>query len=161
MGNWMHGRNGPPEEARHWVLAIPSAADGISSGFFPWTLPPQRHGITGPLIYHLVPEWTHKKGLSSYCSKVFRVCDFNKTARPVFLFLTFDYSVAWLPDVLSFFKKCITGVQLLHNVLLVSNVNQLYVSMYPPFLRFPSHLGHHRAERVPGAIQEVLISHLF
>ena len=46
--------------------------------------------------------------------------------------------------------------------LLYSKVNQLYVYIYPLFLRFPSHLGHHRAlSRVPCTRQQVLISYLF
>ena len=46
--------------------------------------------------------------------------------------------------------------------LLCSKVNQLYVYIYPLFLRFSCHLGHRRAlTRVPCAIQQVLISYLF
>ena len=46
--------------------------------------------------------------------------------------------------------------------LLYSEVNQLYVYIYPLFFGFPSHLGHHRAlSRVPRALQQVLISYLF
>ena len=46
--------------------------------------------------------------------------------------------------------------------LLHSKVNQLYVYIYPLFLGFPSHLGHHRAlSRAPCAIQSVLISYYF
>ena len=43
--------------------------------------------------------------------------------------------------------------------LLYSKVNQLYVYMYPRFLGFPSHLGHHRAEQSSSAIQQVLSSY--
>ena len=48
MGNWMHGRNGPPaEEVRpqSWALSIPSTSDGISSGLSPWTQPHLRHEL--------------------------------------------------------------------------------------------------------------------
>ena len=46
--------------------------------------------------------------------------------------------------------------------LLYSKVNQPHVYIYPLFLGFHSHLGHHRAlNRVPCAIQSVLISCLF
>ena len=56
---------------------------------------------------------------------------------------------------------------MLHQFLLYSKVNLLYVYMcmgyiYAPFGGFPSHLGHHRAlGRVPPAIQQVFISYLF
>ena len=46
--------------------------------------------------------------------------------------------------------------------LLYSEVNQLYVYIYPLFFVFPSHIGHQRTlSRVPYAIQQVLISYLF
>ena len=46
--------------------------------------------------------------------------------------------------------------------LLCSEVNELYVYIYPLLFGFPSHLGHHRAlSRVPCALQQVLISYLF
>ena len=46
--------------------------------------------------------------------------------------------------------------------LLYSKMNQLYIYIYPVFFGLPSHLGHHRAlNRVPCAIEQVLISCLF
>ena len=55
--------------------------------------------------------------------------------------------------------RCFT---ILCQFLLYNKVNQLYVYIYPFFLGFPSHLGHHRVlSRVPCAIQQVLISYLF
>ena len=52
------------------------------------------------------------------------------------------------------------GVQLIYNVVfqVYSNVNQLYIYIYPLFFRFFSHIGHYRVlGRVPCAIQQVLI----
>ena len=47
---------------------------------------------------------------------------------------------------------------MLYYFLLYSKVNQLYIYICPLFLKFPSHLGNHRAlSRVPY----VLISYLF
>ena len=46
--------------------------------------------------------------------------------------------------------------------LLYSKVNQPHAYIYPPFLGFPSHFGHHRTLcRFPCAIRSVLISYLF
>ena len=48
---------------------------------------------------------------------------------------------------------------MLHYFLLYSKVNQLYVYLYPLFLKFLSHLCHYRAPgRVPWAVELVLIS---
>ena len=46
--------------------------------------------------------------------------------------------------------------------LLYNRVNLLYIHIYPLFFRFYSHIGHYRVlSRVPCAVQQVLISHLF
>ena len=46
--------------------------------------------------------------------------------------------------------------------LLYSKVNQVHVNIYPLFFGFPSHRGHYGVlNRVPCAIQSVLISYLF
>ena len=51
----------------------------------------------------------------------------------------------------SFFFKC-----------RYSNVNQLYVYMYPLFFGFPYHLHHHRVlSRVPCAVQQILFTYPF
>ena len=50
---------------------------------------------------------------------------------------------------------------MLCQLLLYSKVIQLYVHIYPLFLRFPSHLGHQRAlSRAPCDLQQVLTSYL-
>ena len=57
---------------------------------------------------------------------------------------------------------CVQLFTMLCQFLLYSEVNQLYVYIYPLLFGFPSHLGHHRAfSRVPCAIQQVIISYLF
>ena len=59
------------------------------------------------------------------------------------------------------------GVLLLYNIGFVFAVQQsesamhIYIYIYPLFLGFPSHLGHHRTKsRVPCALQLVLTSYL-
>ena len=50
---------------------------------------------------------------------------------------------------------------MLHQLLLYSMVDQLYIHIYPVCFGFPSHLGHHGSlRRVPGPKQYVLIAYL-
>ena len=63
-----------------------------------------------------------------------------------------DFCLHRLKKVFFFFLEysCFTISQFL----LYSKVNQAYVYIYPLFLGFPSHLGHHRAlSRVSDVIQ--------
>ena len=86
---------------------------------------------------------------------------------PVQIYVSIFLNIQWifsgeekLVSCVPLKKKMFIGV---YNVVLVSaysKVNQLYIYIYPLFLRLFSHIGHFRVlSQVPSAMQQVLVDY--